>query len=412
MSIYRHSMSMSQLNPKLLAQQPKEIQRLVNYTDALVRSGSQVEDRYWQDLAGQLLDKLYAGRRNTAVEQTLELLGSQQQHQHYEILMELAESHAESLRLEHDGVLYDALLFSAPLTAWTRYQLPQGTLTDAQRQDLESALKASILADGVLCALVPDLVNYDEMPQSYQQAHEWTQTLAGKALQRSKDTVKPSVPPEANTLLADARFLVGVALAPAGQALFRWQQAGDSTHALHLACIEHWVQLCTPVLGPLFTGCQVQYMAPNAYYVNTREADREIRPLAVQAGVTWLQTAANIGPEQLRAVIAACGNDTVEEYRVGFSTLSSPAVIYGCIWPVLSQEEAESSLSEDDHIDIPDIIAALLKSLGVQHVQRLPGLHSTEVCEDCSAPYFPDINGEMQHPELPDEIDLDPVQLH
>ncbi len=146
--------------------------------------------------------------------------------------------------------------------------------------------------------------------------------------------------------------------------------------------------------------------------MNTREADREIRPLAVQAGVTWLQTAANIAPDQLRAVIVASGNEVVEEYRVGFSTVSSPAVIYGCIWPVLSQEEAESSLSEDEHIDIPDIIAALLKSLGVQHVHRLPGLHSTEVCEDCNAPFFPDIHGEMQHPELPDEIDLDPVHLH
>ncbi|HBJ68204.1 MAG TPA: DUF2863 domain-containing protein, partial [Alcaligenes faecalis] len=77
-------MSMSQLNSKLLAQQPKEIQRLINYTDALVRSGSQIEDRYWQGLTAQLLDKLYSGRRNTAVEQTLELLGSQQQNQHYE----------------------------------------------------------------------------------------------------------------------------------------------------------------------------------------------------------------------------------------------------------------------------------------------------------------------------------------
>ena len=38
-------------------------------------------------------------------------------------------------------------------------------------------------------------------------------------------------------------------------------------------------------------------------------------------------------------------------------------------------------------------------------MSRLPQSH-------CNAPFFPDINGEMQHPELPDEIDLDPVQLH
>ncbi|MDV2117593.1 DUF2863 family protein [Alcaligenes faecalis] len=403
---------MSQLNSKLLAQQPKEIQRLINYTDALVRSGSQIEDRYWQGLTAQLLDKLYSGRRNTAVEQTLELLGSQQQNQHYEILMELAESHAECQQIEHEGVLYDALLFSAPLTAWTRYQLPQGVLKPQQHKELEEALRATVLAEGTMCALLPNLVNYDEMPQTYQQAYAWTRSLTAQALGRSQEPAPLNKPEEANSLLADARFLIGVVMAPVGQPLFRWQQSSDNLQAEHLRWVEQWVERYSAIVTPLFTGCQLQFLAPNAYYVNNRESDREIRPLALKAGITWLQTAVTLSPDHLRAVIVACGQEQIEEYRVGFSTISSPTVIYGCIWPVLSQEEAESSLHSDDHIDIPDVIAALLSNLGLVQIQRLPGLHSTETCDDCNAPFFPDINGEMQHPELPDEIDLDPVQLH
>lgn len=242
---------MSQLNSKLLAQQPKEIQRLINFTDALVRSGSQIEDRYWQNLAGQLLEKLYSGRRNSAVEQTLELLGSQQQHQHYEILMELAESQAECQQIEHNGVLYDALLFSAPLTAWTRYQLPQGELKPQQLKELEAALRSHVLAEGTMCALLPNLVNYDEMPQTYQQTYEWTRSLTALALGRSQEAVAINKPEEASSLLADARFLIGVVMAPVGQPLFRWQQSGDAQQTEHLRCIEQWVERYSAIVTPL-----------------------------------------------------------------------------------------------------------------------------------------------------------------
>src|SRR3546814_2846789 len=55
----------------------------------------------------------------------------------YEILVEQAETLSESTSLTHEGVEYDALLFSAPLVAWTRYQLPQGELTAEQITALE-----------------------------------------------------------------------------------------------------------------------------------------------------------------------------------------------------------------------------------------------------------------------------------
>src|SRR5690606_10214431 len=105
-------------------------------------------------------------------------------------------------------------------------------------------------------------------------------------------------------------------------------------------CKEAWIQAAAPVLSPLFTGCQMEYLQPDAYYVNSREADRRIRPLALKAAVTWLQSAVHLSGAELRAIIAGCGESAIEEYRVGFSTRQSNDVIYGCIWPVLSKEEA------------------------------------------------------------------------
>jgi len=87
-------------------------------------------------------------------------------------------------------------------------------------------------------------------------------------------------------------------------------------------------------------------------------------------------------------------------------------VIYGCVWPVLSKEEAVIDGAESNHIDVPESIAALLKELGVAEIRRLPGIQPPEYCEDCGAPFFPNALGEMMHPELPDETDLEPVHFH
>jgi hypothetical protein len=156
----------------------------------------------------------------------------------------------------------------------------------------------------------------------------------------------------------------------------------------------------------------MEYLQPDAYYTNSREADRRIRPLALKAAVTWLQTAARLPGDELRAVIAACGDTVVEEFRIGFSTRTSNEVVYGCIWPVLSKEEAAADDMDAGHIDVPDEISALLKDLGVGDVRRLPGIYPLEFCDDCGAPHFPNPLGEMLHPELPEETDLTPAHFH
>ncbi|WP_073107455.1 DUF2863 family protein [Pollutimonas bauzanensis] len=389
----------------------REAQRLVTLTQALARSGSRLEDIYWENLLGIQLNKLLLGKKNKTIETVLDHLLASDLNA-YEILVEQAETLTESTTIVHQGVEYDALLFSAPVVAWTRYQLPEGELTPAQRQALARHLQAHIVAEGAKMALIPALVNFDQMPQSFQETHAWTQRLALLALGAGAEPCQINKPEDADGMLADARFAVGVIVVPKGQAVFRWQMPQDDAIAIRQKCQEAWEQASAEVFTPMFTGCYLEYLQPDAYYMNSREADRRIRPLALKAAVTWLQTAAHLPGDELRAVIIGCGGDTIEEYRVGFSTRHSNEVIYGCIWPVLSKEEAAADGTENQVIDVPDEIAALLKEQGIADVRRLPGIHPAEFCDDCGAPYFPNPLGEMMHPELPEETDLAPVHFH
>ncbi|MDS1142169.1 DUF2863 family protein [Pusillimonas sp. SM2304] len=400
---------MSATSPSRLS---RDAQRLLNLTEALARSGSRLEDIYWEGLLGAQLNKLLLAKKNKTVETALDHLLASDINA-YEILVEQAETLSESTTLAHAGAEYDALLFSAPIVAWTRYQLPSGDLTPDQLAALAAQVQACISAPDAQLAFIPKLVNFDQMPQTFQETRAWTQGLAQQALGISAEQHFLHAQDNPEGLLADARFVVGVVVVPKGQALFRWQLKQDAnTFVSRQQCHSDWAEGGAAILSSQFTGCHVEFLQPDAYYVNSREADRRIRPLALKAAVTWLQTAAGLSGGDLRAVIAGCGDAAIEEYRIGFSTRQGNEVIYGCIWPVLSKEEAASDGLEAGHVDVPDEIAALLKEMGVSDVRRLPGIYPPEFCDDCGAPYFPNPIGEMLHPELPEETDLTPLHFH
>ena len=390
----------------------RDAQRLLTLTEALARSGSRLEDIYWESQLATQLNKLLLSKKNKTVETVLEHLLSSDINS-YEILIEQAETLSESTTLSHAGTDYDALLFSAPLVAWTRYQLPHGTLAEPQQAALLAPLQDHIAAPDAKLAFVPGLISFEQMPQTFQDTRAWTQNLAHQALGIATEPFPLGKPENPEGLLADARFIVGVVVVPKGQPLFRWQLKQDANSFIsRQQCHEAWAASAATTLAPLFTGCHLELLQPDAYYVNSREADRRIRPLALKAAVTWLQTAANLSGSELRATIAGCGESAIEEYRIGFSPRQSNDVIYGCIWPVLSKEEAMPDDPEAGRMDVADEVAALLKEMGVADIRRLPGIFAPEFCDDCGAPYFPNAIGEMLHPELPEETDLTPLQFH
>jgi hypothetical protein len=382
---------------------------LISLAEALSRSGSRLEDYFWERRLGEALDKALATRRGHPVETALDHLLDQHSSA-YDVLVEQAETHSESARIVYEDAAWDALLISAPCLAWTRYQLPEGRLREPQLQQLLELLRGTVLAPGARVCLLPELMRFDRLPQSFHETRSWTQALAAQALGKRErpDVRNVESPPD---LLADAFFLVGVIVVPQGEALFQWQIAEPDAET-RSAITRQWSEGCARILDPVFTGCRMEYLPPEAYYSSTRQADQSIRPLTLKAAITWLQTAARLPVADLRCAIVACGEQTIEEYRIGFCTRQNNDVIYGCVWPALSREESQPEQTPEGQADPWDAIAALLREAGIQDIRRLPGLQPLEFCEDCGAPYFPNMLGEMQHPELPEEIDPEPLQLH
>lgn len=389
-----------------------DARRLTVLTEALALSGSRVEDIYWESQITALLEKLLRSKSNQHIEAALEALIPDRMAA-YEILVEMAETSSESTHVSVAGEDYDVLLFSAPVLVWTRYLLPMPTaLSSKEQTTLLDALHECVLAEGVKLALLPQIVSFEQMPQTFQETAHWTQLLGQAAL--SQKTAPLDIRPLQNTdgMLADVRFIVGAIAVPKGKPLFCWQTVTDNVAAKRVACLESWQAAIAPVMQARYTACTIDFLQPDAYYVNSREADRRIRPLALKAAVIWLQNAANLRGPELQAAIVGCGENMIEEYRVGFTTRHSHQVIYGCVWPILSKEEAASTAIETAQPSIPEEIAAHLTEVGVTEIKQLSGLATTEICEDCGAPFFPNALGEMMHPELPDETDLEPRHFH
>src|SRR5690606_7682001 len=96
----------------------RDAKRLITLGQALARSGSRLEDVYWEEELARLITKTLAGKKPKAIEDVLDFLVSEDIGV-YEILVELAETCSESLVIHHNDVEYDVLLVSAPIVAWT-----------------------------------------------------------------------------------------------------------------------------------------------------------------------------------------------------------------------------------------------------------------------------------------------------
>src|SRR5690606_4935250 len=130
----------------------RDARRLITLGQALARSGSRLEDVYWEDQLNRLIEKMLAGRKARTLENVLDFLVNDDPNV-YEIVVEHAETCSESLVLSANGQDHDVLLVSAPIVAWTRYRLPEGRLTASQQNALRSALAGTIAAEGARVAM-------------------------------------------------------------------------------------------------------------------------------------------------------------------------------------------------------------------------------------------------------------------
>jgi len=380
-----------------------EVEKLVADAISLAASGSQIEDRYWEERLNVRLMRLLKSQNqnviDAALDQTFRINTVA-----FEVLADTAETLAESLKMEYEGQQWDVLLLAMPIVAHTRYQIPSGPLPAKMVEATASALHSAIAATDTRIAIIPWLYSIDQMPHSHCQTRLLLEKLASAAVNGGEIKLELRDMPETIPVLADPRYIVGVVAAPSSGPLFRWQEEAPRRQERSV-CLQNWQTGLKDTIAAIMPGCEFELSLPEAYFTNCREADRKIRPLSILAAVNYLESLLNVSPAGLSCVIAGFGDEQCDEYRISFALKGSKELIYGVIWPLYDRESVANDAINDISIDDSPIreIYDTIKAAGIDDQFRHADLYKPEMCEDCGAPMFVDRAGEIVHAEMPDD---------
>jgi hypothetical protein len=364
----------------------------------LSESGSRIEDRLWERrLVEALYDRLGRGAADD-IEAALEDL-SRTQARAYDDLADLAESCAESAKVEIDGKPHDALLLAVPLLAWSRYRLPATALSASVVDAIGAHIAGHLAARGTRIAVADYLYSIDQLPESFGEVYDAAQKLfeaclAGKRLKIDGKSLREPV-----MMLADTRYVLAAIVAPQGAPLYHWQETGVDPDA-KTAATNAFREQVGGALAPLMTGCRFRVLAANAFHAALRQADRDLREFSLEAAVSYLKLAYDMAPDALQATFAAFEDKRVEEMRIGIGPAGNDdAVIEGVVWPLLGDEEDKAQ----EEID------SALRKLGVTRVTAHAHRFPLEYCDDCGAPMFPNPAGHAVHAEAPEDAEEQPA---
>jgi len=364
----------------------------------LSESGSRIEDRLWERrMVEAIYDRLSRGFADD-IEAALEDL-SRTQARAYDDLADLAESCAESATVEIDGTPQDALLLAVPLLAWSRYRLPATSLSSSLVDAIGAQIAGHLAARGTRIAMADHLYSIDQLPESFGEVYDIAQKLfeaciAGKRMKVDGKSLREPV-----MMLADTRYVLAAIIAPQGAPLYHWQETGVDPDA-KTAALAAFREQVGAALAPLMTGCRYRVLAPNAFHAALRQADRDLREFSLEAAVSYLKLAYDMGPAALQATFAAFEDKRIEEIRIGIGTAGDDdSVIEGVVWPLLGDEEERAQEEVD----------AALRRLGVNKVTAHAHRFPLEYCDDCGAPMFPNPAGHAVHAEPPDDVEEQPA---
>jgi len=215
-------------------------------------------------------------------------------------------------------------------------------------------------------------------------------------------------------------------VAPAGEPLFHWQSALNLSD--REVALTQWRNQATPNIAKLLPGCGIELLLPEAYYVACREADKQIRPASVHAAVNYLTHTLGVSAAELGACIGSFSEDTSEartdEYRIGFTQGQDPEIIYGIVWPLYGEEDDDTRIAATDASGRPvapgaianktplEQIVSLLQAAGITSIMQHEERFGMEFCDDCGAPLYADMDAELVHAEMPEDVPQAPGHLH
>ena len=372
---------------------------LTRLATGLAESASRIEDQYWESRLTEQVGRLLVDRNEDALNAALDHLWREDAPA-YDELADFIEAGVECSTTNQAGREWDAVLFAAPLLAWSRFTIPAGPIPASLLATLKVHLSAHAFAANVRLAVADYLFSPDQLPRSYVETHDLADEL-GKAAQAGKDLkLETDAMAPTTSFLSDTRYLIGIAMTPRGQAMFRWQEDDGSRE--HVA--KQWQLQGGAAIGTLMQGCAFELLLPNAFHSACRDADRASRAYSLRASVSFLEATLNVKPSGLRAIIAPFHDKELEEYRVGFATSDSSDIVHGVVWALLGAEDEES--------DVAGEIEGILRECGMTDILILDHRMPMEYCDDCGAPMYPDPDGQPVHAELPENTDQPPAHLH
>jgi hypothetical protein len=381
------------------ARQTPDSELLTRLATRLSQSSNRIEDAFWEGRLATHIDRLLADNAEDTLIAVLDQLYSGGSRA-YDELADMVESCAETRRSDSNSGL-DAVMIAVPLLAWSRFQIPSGSIPAAQMDAVRVHLQAHVLAADAKLGLCDVLYSPDQLPQNYVDTAQLAEKLAKAAIHGRNLKVDPAQLPETMNFLSDTRYLLGAVAAPRGAALFRWQEDdGDPAE-----CFRQWSLQGGEALRPLLPACAIEFQPVLAYHAAVRDADRASRPWSLRAAVAFLQTVLNQPASDLRAVVAPFHDRQLEEFRIGFTLRGNSDVVHGVVWPLLEHE--------DENNDAQGQIEATLRETGVNNILMLNQRFPLEFCDDCGAPLYPNPEGEPVHAELPEEQgEAAPRHLH
>jgi hypothetical protein len=367
-------------------------EELVQLALGLGRSGCQQEDLFYQNRLRPLIQRLLIDRREEPLTEALERVYGQHPRS-FESLSDLIEAQAMGGE--------SGLLLALPVMAWSRYDIPTTSLSAAQCQQFHDLLTTHVVASGVAIAVADFLYGPDQLPAGFCGAFELASRLQQRLAQgQTVLAIDPLGLPATTRFLADPRYLLALIRAQPGEPLFRWHQP----NATREEAVRGWQEAAHPALTALLPSCALEPLLPDAYFPALRHTDEQGRAFTLQACVEQLRSQHGLAPDQIQAVIAPCHDGKLVEYRIGLLRKGHPEVLQGAVWGLLDGEEETT--------DVLGQIQEELQRAGVTAIQVINERHPLSYCDDCGAPLFPTMDGELSHTVTPEDLQPASTRLH
>ena len=376
----------------------REVENLVQLAEGISQSGSKPEDYFWSKKLELEIESCFLEDNEMSLNAALDKLADRESRAHEE-LADAIEGCVEHEYLHENNNQTEVLLFAAPILAWSRQGLETKLISSNQLNEIKKALKTHVFTELSSVTLANFLYSPDQLPETFIDTRELRIAMT-KCLPSKQFKVDQSKLKQTTKFLADQRYFLGVVSVPKNEPIFQWQEGLAGKEEV----LASWKKVGGNLIAKLMPQSAFELVLPRAYYVACRDADRSSRQFSIEASVAYLSSTLEISTESLVAIVGGCYSRHLEEYRIGFTIKNNENVFHGVVWPLLGPE--------DELSDVVEEVEECLKNCGISHFitldQRLP----MEYCDDCGAPLYPNVDGDMTHAEFPVQDEGTSNNLH